>query len=111
LLLGDNDAGENPFLLTWSGDGVVGAATSFPSWRRHWASWLPTQTPPRAGGSGVDMVLRGTLCENAFLFLFSFCEKSRKIKKRKKEKKSTFLVVSSFSFERGRREVVVRGYV
>jgi hypothetical protein len=30
-LLGDNDAGENPFLLTRSGDSVVGATTSFPS--------------------------------------------------------------------------------
>jgi hypothetical protein len=84
LPLGDNDAGENPFLLTRSADGVVGAATSFPSWRRHWASWLPTQTPPRAGGSGVDMVLRGTLCENAFHFLFFPFVK--KVEKEKKEK-------------------------
>jgi hypothetical protein len=85
LLLGDNDAGESPFLLTKSGDGVVGAATSFPSWRRHWASWLPTQAPPRAGGGGIDMVLRGRYVRMLFFSFSSFCEKSRKRKKRKRE--------------------------
>jgi hypothetical protein len=67
--------GWKPFLLTLSGGGVVGAAASFPSWRRHRASWLPNQAPPWAGVVVVDVVLHGTLCEDAFLFLSFLCGK------------------------------------
>jgi hypothetical protein len=101
-LLGDDDAGENPFLLTLSGDGVVGAAGVIP--------FLKATLGISVAYLGSSVVLRRwPLCEDVFficcLFLF-FLFLCGWVGQKRKEKK---VVGSRFSFERGRREVFVPG--
>jgi hypothetical protein len=105
-LLGDNDACENAFLLTRSG--TVSLAR-----RRHslfggdigHLGCLPRlRLGPAASSSTWCFAGRSV---RTLLFSFSFlCEK-----KKKKRGESIVLVGSSFSFEQGRREVVVPGGV
>jgi hypothetical protein len=86
-LLGDNDAGENPFLLTRSGDGVVGAAVSFPFGGDigHLGCLPGLRLGPAASSSTWCFAGRSV---RMLFFSFSFlCEKRRKRKKRKKRKR------------------------